>query len=295
MFLSIRTRLLSAALIVLAAPAWSLDNFSSMYKGAGTSGGSCGNNYSITGAEPSTGGSYPVFVYMVGTTETYDNASAMAAVNSMAAKGYVAATIQYASGSFGGCSTISAKTSCVFNPASQTSAISQLCQRSKADCSKGVVVAGFSQGSVMAILAKNYEPRVQAAFGMGAGVKYSIYDLSSCVANGKRILSSDHLRTINGEKDFFMGSNQSSVRNQLQTLTGLNCGTSATGCINTGNNSGWGIVLNTQVGDGSADHCYMRDGSCLGSENKLDSKWLTGSDNWALEPNLQWLTTFTKK
>jgi hypothetical protein len=109
------------------------------------------------------------------------------------------------------------------------------------------------------------------------------------------VLGSDRLRAINGEKDFFMGSQQASVRNQLQTLTGLNCGPNATGCANTANNSGWGIVLNTQVVDGSADHCYMRNGSCLGSENKLDSKWLGGSENWSLETNLLWLTGFTKK
>lgn len=270
-------------------------SFSASYSGAGVTGGSCTSTYNISGMEPSGTGTYPVFVYMVGTSENYTNASAMEAVRRMAAKGYVAATIEYANSQFGSCSVIGGKAACVFNPNNAASAVAQLCSRAKADCAKGIVVAGFSQGSIMAILAKNHDARVQAAYGIGAGVQYSTYDLRACVANGNRTLRSDRLRAINGEKDNFNGGTASAARSQLQELTGLNCGSTAYGCLNP-NNSGWLIVKNSQVADRSADHCYMRrSGDCLGSQSSLDAGWQSGTANWQLESNLQWLTTFTAK
>lgn len=285
--------LLSGALFSSSASAQT--SFAATYSGAGVFGGSCSSTYNISGVEPTAAGTYPVFVYMVGTAENYNNAAAMAAVGKMAAKGYVAATIEYASSQFGSCSVLSAKSACAFNPNSAASAVSQLCSRAKADCSKGIVVAGFSQGSILAILAKNHDARVQAAYGTGSFVQYSTYDLRSCVANGNRALHSDRLRVVDGEVDNFGGSNASSVRGQLEELTGMTCGSKAYSCFNP-NNSGWIIVKNREVSDGSADHCYMRSsGGCLGSENRLDPKWETGTANWALDANLNWLTNFTTK
>ncbi|HEY0096698.1 MAG TPA: hypothetical protein VGB96_20370, partial [Archangium sp.] len=149
-----------------------------------------------------------------------------------------------------------------------------------------------SQGSILAILAKNHDARVQAAYGLGAGVQYSIYDLRACVANGKRTLTSDRLRAVNGEADSFMGSSESSVRGQLQELTGRSC--TATSCF-ASNGSGWYIVKHAEASDGNADHCYMRaTGGCSGSQNSLDQKWLNGTYAWSADPNLQWLSGFTQ-
>jgi len=230
---------------------------------------------------------------MVGTTETFSNASATAAVQGMANRGYVAGTIQYDSGSFGNCSQIGAKAACIFKPASSTSAVEVLCSRAKADCSKGIVVAGFSQGAVIATLAKNTDSRVQAAYGLGDGVKYSFFDLSSCMANGKRTLTSDRLRAVNGDKDQFTGNSESAQQTNMQSLTGFTCASGATSCLQS-NGSGWIIVQNNQVQDGSADHCYMRaSGDCNGSQNSLDSGWQNGTANWELNANLDWLKGFT--
>jgi hypothetical protein len=288
-------RKIGAAAFVVAGLLFSLSagaattSFTATYK----NGSGCGTSENINGQEPSATGTYPVFLYMVGTTETFTNASATAAVQGMANRGYVAATIQYPNSSFGSCSTISGRAQCIFNPNSTSSAVSVLCSRAKADCSKGIVVGGFSQGAVIATLAKNFDSRVQAAYGLGDHVKYSFFDLSSCMANGKRTLSSNNLRSVTGEKDQFAGGNQSSVRSDQQSLTGLNCGSSATSCLNS-NGSGWIIVLNGQVSDGSADHCYMRaSGDCNGNQNSLDQGWANGADNWELNANLDWLTGFT--
>lgn len=267
-------------------------SFTASYTGQGTSATTCNTTFNITGQEPSAAGTFPVFVYMVGTTETFNrNGAASAAVSGMAQRGFVAASVQYDSGEFGNCSQISGKAKCIFNPSSSTSAIEQLCARAKADCSKGVLVGGFSQGAVMATLAKNFDGRVQAAWGMGDGVAYSTFNLTACMANGSRTLASDHLRAVDGQADQFIGPQESQVRSQLQTLTGDNCGTSATSCLQS-NGSGWIIVLNGQVHSGNADHCYMRSNGCFSSETTNDPGWLNGTAPWELNANLNWLAGF---
>lgn len=275
--------------------AWAQTSFAGMYNGAGTSGGTCSSSYAISGVDPAGTGPFPVFIYLVGTSETYTNATAMAAVNAMAAKGYVAATIDYAASQFGTCSVLSAKSSCAFNPNSTLSAVSQICSRAKADCSKGIVVGGFSQGSVLALLAKNFDARVQAVYGTGMSNVYSTYDLSSCVSNGNRTLPSDRLRAVDGERDNFAGGTQAGVQSALQKVTGRTCTAGSYSCMNA-NSSGWVIVKNSEVRDASADHCYTRaSGDCFGSQNSVDSNWNTGAASWAKDPNLQWLTNFTTK
>jgi hypothetical protein len=247
--------------------------------------------YSIQGTEPSDGAKHPVFLYTVGTTETWNNAQATAAVAEMAAKGFVAAAVQYDSSLFGTCSQILAKAKYIYNSASTSSAVSKVCARATADCSKGVLAAGFSQGSVIAIHGKNYDSRVRAAYGMGAHNAYSVYDLSSCMTNGKHTLASSNLRIVNGEVDTFGGGNASSVRTSSQKVTGKTC-SGAYECLNT-NGSGWIMIKGAQVGDGSADHCYQRAaGDCVGSENSLDNGWRNGTSNWSLKTNLDWLAGF---
>jgi hypothetical protein len=278
--------------LLLTGSAWAqTTSFTATYQGTNST--TCNTSFSIDGEEPTAAGTYPVFLYMVGTTETFSNASATAAVQGMANRGYVAGTIQYNSGSFGNCSQIGAKAACIFNPNSSTSAVQVLCSRAKADCTKGIVVAGFSQGAVIATLAKNTDSRVQAAYGLGDGVKYSFFDLSSCMANGKRTLPSDRLRAVNGDKDQFTGNSESAQQTNMQSLTGFTCASGATSCLQS-NGSGWIIVQDNQVQDGTADHCYMRaSGGCNGSQNSLDSGWQNGTANWELNANLDWLKGFT--
>jgi hypothetical protein len=278
---------------VSQAAALATSAFTATYTGQGNGSTTCNSTFNINGQEPSVAGTFPVFIYTIGTGETFTNASATAAVAQMASRGFVAATVQYNSGSFSGCSTLSGKARCIFNGGTATSAISRLCARAKADCSKGVVVGGFSQGAVLATLANNFDSRIRAAWGMGDGVRYSIFNLTSCMGNGNRTLPSSRLRVVDGEKDQFIGPNQNNVRSQYLTLTGLSCGNTATSCLQT-NGSGWLIVTNGQVGDGSADHCYMRaTGDCGGSANSLDAGWQNGTAPWQLGASLSFLQSFT--
>ncbi|MBI5256994.1 MAG: hypothetical protein HY855_10885 [Burkholderiales bacterium] len=282
---------LSAALLCTTA-AWSATtSFSSSYSGSGST-SLCSTTYSIKGVEPADSAKHPVFLYMVGTTESYDNAQAMAAVNEMAAKGFVAAAVEYNSALFGSCSAIGAKAACIFKPSSTASAVSKLCSRARADCSKGIVVAGFSQGSVIATLAKNTDSRVRAAYGMGTHNLYTTYVMSSCMNAGKYTLPASNLRIVNGESDIFPGGTASTVRSSSQSVTGKSCGSGAYQCLNT-NGSGWIMVKGSQVSDLSADHCYQRaSGGCVGLESLVDSKWKSGTENWSLPANLNWLAGF---
>lgn len=249
------------------------------------------STYSIQGTEPSDGAKHPVFIYTVGTTETWNNGQATAAVAEMAAKGFVAAAVQYDSSLFGTCSQILAKAQYIYQGSTASSAVAKLCARTTADCSKGIVAAGFSQGSVIAIHGKNFDSRVRAAYGMGAHNLYSVYDLSSCMNNGKHTQPSSNIRIVNGETDTFPGGTATTVRTSSQAVTGKTCA-GAYECLNA-NGSGWIMVKASQVGDLSADHCYQRAaGDCVGAESVLDNGWRNGTGNWGLKANLTWLAGF---
>jgi hypothetical protein len=275
--------------------------FTASYTGQGANASRCNTSFAITGQEPTTSGTFPVFLYMVGTTETSTNASATAAVAGMASRGFVAATIGYDAGSFNNCTGIKGKASCMFDAGSSSSAVSVLCARAKADCSKGIVVGGFSQGAVIATQAKNFDARVRAAWGIGDGVQYTTaFNLSSCQANGNHTLDSNHLRAVVGQKDQFVGNGAfgigagtaAAARTQLMSLTGLTCSSTTFNCLRS-DGSGWYLVQNSQVQDGSADHCHMRaSGDCSGSQDSLDAGWANGSDPWELAANLDWLNGF---
>jgi hypothetical protein len=268
-----------AAALLGSATAQAADFTSSYSAGLST--------YSIKGTEPSTG-KHPVFIYTVGTTESHDNAQAMGAVAEMAAKGFVAAAVQYDSSAFGTCSQILSKARYIYNSGSTSSAISKLCARASADCSKGVVVAGFSQGSIIAVNAKNYDSRVRAAYGMGSHTSYTAYVMNSCMTPGNYTISKDNVRIVNGQSDSFpVGS----VRSSSESVAGRSCGTFAYECL-ASNGSGWIMVRDSAVGDGSADHCYQRVGGCLGLQSVTDSTWRNGSTNWGLKANLTWLNGF---
>lgn len=257
----------------------------------GTDGGAaCDTAYDIVGAAPDDGLQHPVFVYTVDTHETFDNAEARAAVNAMAAKGFVAATVAYASDVFGSCTQLAQKAACMYRRSSTSSAISRLCARG--DCGKGIVTGGFSQGAIMATLARNYDTRVRAAWGMGVFNAYGTFNLAACMNNGRHGLPSTRLRIVNGERDVFGGSIASGVRTASVAVTGKRCTNSAYSCLRA-DGSGWIMVRNAQVSDRSADHCfYRRSKDCNGSENILDAKWKSGTQPWALPASLAWLRGF---
>jgi hypothetical protein len=282
------------AFALAAASTWAAaqTSFSATYRGGSTS--ACSSSYNISGKEPTASGKYPVYVHIGGTGENYDSAWAMAAVNAAVARGFVAATVQYDNASFGTCSTIGQRSKCIFNPSNANSAIAKLCSRAKADCSKGIVTGGLSQGSIISVLSKNHDSRIRASMGQGSGSTYTAaYNLESCMANGKHTQPGDRLRIINGERDMFVGGTEAVARSQAQLVTGVSC-TGATECFRA-NGSGWAVVKDYQVNDLYADHCFMGLGTygaqCTGVL-AVDTNYQYGSGKWALPATMDWLKSF---
>ncbi|MDP3231085.1 MAG: hypothetical protein Q8N13_24335 [Acidovorax sp.] len=254
-----------------------------------------GSTYNIEGKEPSASGKYPVYVHMSGTGESYNSAWARAAVDAAVARGFVAATVQYDNASFGSCSTINGRTKGIFDAASTSSAIAKLCSRAKADCSKGVVTGGLSQGSIISVLSRNHDSRVRASMGQGTGTTYTAaYNLESCMANGKHAQPGDRIRIINGERDMFVGGTEYIARSQAELVTGLQCAGQQSCFRNNG--SGWYIVKDLQVADLNADHCFMGNLGVPGVQCSgilgVDPYYQYGNNQWGIRTTMDWLKTF---
>jgi dienelactone hydrolase len=266
---------------------------SAAYYGTDRSGNcSNSNKRSLVGLEPSDEGKFPVFVYLTGTNMPFNGPEAKLFTQQMAARGFVAAAVDYDSSSYPSCGTMTKKASCIFNAGSANSAVSKLCSRAKADCSKGIVVSGFSQGANLSALAKNYDARARAAYLIGHGDKASgLIDVSSCADNAKTTLLPSQMRSINGENDEFFGSNANGVRTQLQKVVGVSCAQSWN-CLQA-DGSGWAMVRPMELADGSANHCYyyQNGNRACTANNGFDAGWLSGSAPWALAPSLDWLAS----
>ena len=257
--------------------------FTARYSGSFGDTGWCIADLGIHGYAPTSPGKHPVFIYTVGTFGQYDATEADTIVREMARRGFIAASIEYPNGLGWSCDQLRNKASCAYSPWIGASAVSRLCGRVDADCWKGIVVGGMSQGSMMALLAKNYDWRVNGAWLMGATDAFGLF--GACVDNGFRLLSGDHVRAINGERDVF--ANQST----LQVITGNFCAAGEQSCLRP-NGSGWYTVRDSQVQDGEADHCYYTTGGCT-NEPTLDTGWAPpASTPWSLDTNLDWLAQF---
>ena len=272
------------ALTAAAAVVSAQSSFTMTYKGGSTS--TCGSTYNISGKEPSASGKYPVFVYISGTGEPYTSSWAQSAINEAVSRGYVAATVEYDNGTFGTCTTISQRAKCIFNSGNANSAVAKLCSRAKADCSKGVVTGGLSQGSIISVLSRNYDSRVRASFGQGTGTTYTVaYNLASCMTAGRYTQSPDRVRIINGEGDMFVGGTEAIARASAERVTGLNC-TARQSCFRS-NGSGWYIVKHYEVLDLFADHCFMGYGGtalvqCAGILAS-DANYVYGNNQWGVK------------
>ena len=255
------------------------------YNGTSFLGGGCSSfaKQSLIGHEPSATGKYPVAVWLTGTLADYAGEGALAFTRSMASLGFVAASVEYTNTTYPSCSALTTRASCVFNASSASSAIAKLCARSKADCSKGIVVAGISQGANLASLAKNYDSRARAAYLLSNVVTPSFYDNTSCLKDSATSFSASQVRIVSGESDEYM-SGVSETRSNLVTATGRSC--SGNSCLSS-DGSGWYIVSNSEVSDGKADHCYLLNGGC--NATKIDPRYETSTAAWSGWTNVLWL------
>ena len=242
--------------------------------------------------EPAGAGRHPVFVYLVATAGLYDGEEAKTFVEAMAARGFVAAAAEYDTLFGVAPEALDGKSACLFDAASSASAVSRLCARASADCTRGVVVAGFSQGAFLAARAHNHDPRVRGVYALGlndhvmpAGYVAQV----SPAPDGTRTLPASRLRIVDGAALSEWAGEQEATRAQLNGLTGSACAVTAYACLGPAG-AGWYIVQHAQVADGSADHCYFHGGGGCSYTPAYDPRWAPpGAEPWSLATNLDWL------
>jgi dienelactone hydrolase len=237
-------------------------------------------------------GPYPVAIWIPGTYELSYDPLSLLFVTQMASRGFLAAAVQYANQElWQTCSAYTTRASSIFSAASTTSAIAAICSLPGAGCSKGIVTSGISQGGMIAILARNYEPEVKATYALSAGAVNQLgFNLSSCVGKSSTALPADRLVIVNGQADPSFGS-----QSATQAASGIVCPAGGTQCWSAdGSGAGWYLVQNSEVTGGQAGHCYIdKKNAC---NDNFDPNWLPpASSNWSLKPNLDWLATFGTK
>ena len=267
----------------------------------------CDTPYSMYVAHPTGTAKHPVMIITPGTGQPHDALELKDLAASAASLGFVAASVAYASSfqhEFGCGGPYEAKARCIFSADLSTRAIRKLCAHKNADCNKGVVTTGVSQGGVMALLAANFDGRVRATVARSAGAKV-FEPAGACLASWNTAIAKDRLRVINGEMDtLFVDTWMQAPANPLvmNAVTGRSCLLSTYDCLNNPNGSGWRRVGTWEVADGYPGHCYFLNtgmpglGDCLTSpaNPKYDLNYLPNySANWSRAANLQWLKGFT--
>ncbi len=227
--------------------------------------------------EPAVSGKYPVAIVTVGTFGSITAPAYQELAKEFGRQGFVAAVADY--NTFENIpidiNRVRAKANCTYNPSRSESVLTKVCARAKADCTKGIVTSGHSQGGAMALFGYNYTSRIAAAHVWGTGKDVPI------------TMPRDRIRVIAGETD---RENKTPV--DLNSMTGLNC-TDQWECFLGSNGSGWRRVRNTEVQDRDADHCFTNNGGCLASA--LDVNTLNASRNWSYPANVTWLKRFVTR
>jgi hypothetical protein len=238
-------------------------------------------------------GPYPVFMWTPGTLENYTDTLSTDMITQMAKRGFISASVQYSNTNAAQtCTQYVDRAQGVYDATRTTSAVSVLCALPGASCAKGLVTSGVSQGAAMAVLSKNFAAGVDATYALSISDfdQNGSVNLASCLDKGVTAIPADRLTIVNGISDVYFAG-----QTPLQNVSGYTCPTGTFQCWSPeGNGSGWYIIQNSQVVDGTADHCYYLNGGCSG--RRYDTNWyLPSTYNWSLEPNLDWLASLGTK
>lgn len=286
--------LLGAISLTSVASARAANFLTTTYQGYNPGSGTNNLSQKITYALPDATvfgpGPYPVFVWVPGSFEVYNDPMAQSFMNAMVLQGFLVAAVQYNNTDvIQTCNTYTTRAQSIFTSTSATSAVGVLCKLTGAACSKGIVTAGASQGGMLAVLAKNYAPNVAATYAMSVSdyEEDAHYSLAACMDKANTAIPADRLMIVNGAADTIFGG-----QTALQNVSGYSCAAGTSECWSpSGNGAGWYIVQNSEVTDGTADHCYYLVGGCTGTS--FDPNWFVPAMyNWSLTPNLMWLASF---
>jgi hypothetical protein len=258
----------------------------------------CVQTQPVAGFEPAATGRHPVVVYLHGALADWaGNAEGQAVARAAAGEGFVAAAVSYDSAMATGPAVIDGNAKCVFSPDQPANVLAPLCARPKADCSRGVLVAGFSAGGAVAGRAANFSSRVRAAWLIG--VSGPAIPEATAAPAGTRALADARLRVTVGRGDVERRDAAGLVSADLTALRAIT-GSSCTGahCLRA-DGSGFYIVEHGEVADGVADHCFwMRVNlaspadSCTTAAPPMDPGFKPPATTpWSLRANLAWLRT----
>lgn len=254
----------------------------------------CATTMNLYGARPADNASYPVLLYLPGTYGDYTDVEGKTFVQHAAAQGFIAMAVEYDSTSTNTLAGYQGHAFCMFDQNHPGSALTSACAVSGADCSKGALVSGFSQGGAIAIISKNYTPNVNAVWSIG--VSAYIYPNDTVPTNalaapgGTCVLPNNKLVMNIGQARSALARNlNSNDLASLKSMAGANCGTSFQ-CLQTGG-SGYYVVANSEVADGLAEHCYWEGtGGCKLSPTDLEVGFVPPSTTqWSMIRNLDWL------
>lgn len=278
----------------------------------------CSRALRLSGAEPDRGGPYPVAIFLVGTNGEHDYPGIVANVlPALARRGFVAASLEYENGTaFGAaqnCNLYRDNAACmVRHPEDHAggghSALARLCARARADCGKGVVFIGHSQGGLTAVQAFAHAPaapppgrplpRLVAAAPLGVGSRgwaagLQVIDLTACMSAANLPVEPSRLLIVNGESDQFFGGpkgDQAGSQAELEAITGLSCPAPSWDCRRA-NGSGYLLVRGAQVSSGRAGHEYMSTATVSFGE----PHWLSPdrAEPWTLDQVAAWLRAQT--
>ena len=261
----------------------------------------CSKTLTVYGARPVASGNYPVLVYLHGTTaDANSNKEGQRFIELAAAQGFVAFAPTYKSGGSLNEKGLQRHAHCLFNQSHPKDMMTAVCATSGTDCSKGVLLAGFSQGGSIATIAKNYNSKIKAVWAIG--VSAYIYPSKKIPSDafappyGTRTLANDNL-VIN------MGQSSNTAKRSLipedlpslKKFTGVDCGSNYN-CLQA-DGSGYYIVQNSEIKDKVADHCYWlmvnkwsTGLSCTTAPKELDPGFQPPSTStWSMIRNLNWL------
>jgi hypothetical protein len=105
-------------------------------------------------------GPYPLFIWVPGTGEPYDDQISKEFISQMTLRGFLSASVQYSNTeSNQDCNTYQPRAQGIFDATSSTSAVGVLCNLSDVDCCIGIAVSGISQGAELAVLSATIPPR----------------------------------------------------------------------------------------------------------------------------------------
>jgi dienelactone hydrolase len=236
---------------------------------------SCSRSLNANVWEPAAFGKYPVAIVTVGTFGSITAPAYQELAKEFGRQGFVAIVVDYNTWEnilepipMG---RVKAKANCTYRSSRPESVMTKVCARAKADCNKGIVTSGHSQGGAMALLGYDYDSRIDVTHVWGTG-----NDVPFTMPKSK-------IRVIAGETD-----RKLKTPADLNAMTGLKC-TDQWECFIGPNGNGWRRVKNDEVTDRDADHCFTTNDGCGGP---IDVKALDASKNWSYPANVTWLKNF---